>query len=92
MNADYLNNRFQAEGISLLKPDNRDQKWLDNFRTKVYNKKESPIEIEDFKNLVQKYSGKNPILIACTELSLYAIKNNSTCIDMANVQIEEFLK
>lgn len=92
MNSDYLKNRFLAEGIALLKPDESDQKWLDDFRKKVYYKKESPIEIEDFKNLVKKYSKENPVVIGCTELSLYALRNTPSCIDMANLQIEEFLK
>ena len=58
----------------------------------MYDKKETPIEIGDFQNLAKKYADENPVVIACTELSLYASKTNSSCIDMANLQIEEFLK
>lgn len=92
MNSDHQKNKFLAEGISLLKPGESDQKWLDDFRKKVYNKKESPKEIGDFQNLIKKYSKENPVVIGCTELSLYALRNTPSCIDMANLQIEEFLK
>ena len=92
MNSAYLKNKFQAEGIALLRPVQNDQIWIEDFRRKVYDKKETPIEIGDFQNLAKKYADENPVVIACTELSLYASKTNSSCIDMANLQIEEFLK
>ncbi len=92
MNSAYLKNKFQTEGIALLRPVQNDQIWIEDFRRKVYDKKETPIEIGDFQNLAKKYADENPVVIACTELSLYASKTNSSCIDMANLQIEEFLK
>ncbi|MBF8457967.1 aspartate/glutamate racemase family protein [Kaistella sp. G5-32] len=92
MNSEYLDARFQKEGISLLKPIESDQKWIDDFRKKIYNKEESPSEINIFQNLIKKYSSGNPVIIGCTELSLFAFKENSSCIDMAELQIEEFLK
>lgn len=92
MNNEYLTSKFQKEGISLLKPIEYDQKWIDDFRKKIYNKEESPSEINIFQNLIKKYSVENPVIIGCTELSLFGLKNDASCIDMAELQIEEFLK
>ncbi|KIA90150.1 aspartate/glutamate racemase family protein [Kaistella jeonii] len=92
MNSEYLKAKFQKEGISLLKPAASDQKWIDNFRKKIYNEEESPSEILVFQDLIKKYIVESNVIIACTELSLFALKNDSSCIDMANLQIEEFLR
>ena len=43
-------------------------------------------------DLIKKYGDKNTVLIACTELSMFAFKNEKYCIDMAELQIEDFLK
>ena len=92
MNSEYLNSKFSERNIKILKPTDSDQSWIDTFRKKVYLEKQTSKEIEIFQNLIQKYSGKKPVVIACTELSIYSLKQNPSCIDMMDLQIEDFLK
>ncbi len=92
MNSQYLNSKFSAKNIKILKPTSFDQNRIDDFRKLVYVEKETSKEIENFQNLVQKYSEKNIVVIGCTELSIYSLKENPSCIDMMDLQIEAFLK
>ena len=92
MNSDYLRKQFSEAGIQLSQPEREDQLWIDDFRKKVYEKQSIPSEIETFQNLIKKYSKSKPVLIACTELSIHCLKNEGSCIDMADLQIAEFLK
>ena len=92
MNSEYLKLKFSAKNIKILKPSDSEQKWIDDFRKKVYLEKATSTEIEDFQNLIRKYSEKKPVVIACTELSIFAPKENPSCIDMMDLQIEAFLK
>lgn len=92
MNSEYLNAKFSAKNMKILKTTNSDQNWIDDFRKMVYVEKESSKEIENFQNLIRKYSKKKPVVIACTELSIYSLKENPSCIDMMDLQIEAFLK
>ena len=92
MNSEYMKQKFSEKDIKLLTPTNDDQIWIDDFRKEVDQQKPSPDRILEFQNLIKKYSVDHPVVIACTELSLFALKNNLSCIDMAELQIEEFLK
>ena len=92
MNSEYMKQKFSEKDIKLLTPTNDDQIWIDDFRKEVNQQKPSPNRILEFQNLIRKYSVVHPVVIACTELSLFALKNDLSCIDMAELQIEEFLK
>ena len=92
MNSEYLKSRFLAKKVKVLQPVESDQKSIDDFRKKVYQGNETLEEITFFQSMIQKYSEKNAVVIACTELSVFALKENPSCIDMMDLQIEEFLK
>ena len=92
MNSTYMSRKFSVQNIKILVPSTKDQHEIDEFRKVVFEKKETAADILHFQNLVKKYSEQNPVIIACTELSIYAPKNSPNCIDMADLQIEEFLK
>lgn len=92
MNSTYMSRKFSGQNIKVSIPSTKDQNEIDDFRKVVFERKETSAEILHFQNLIRKYSEKNPVVIACTELSIYAPKNTFTCIDMADLQIEEFLK
>ena len=92
INSEYLKSRFLAKKVKVLQPVEADQKWIDDFRKKVYQGNETLEEITFFQTLIQKYSEKNAVVIACTELSVFSLKENPSCIDMMDLQIEEFLK
>lgn len=91
MNSASLNDRFLKEGITLKSPEESDQNWIDNFRKAVFNKVETAKEITAFQSLIKTYATKRPVIIACTELSLYSLKDVDSCIDLADLQIEAFL-
>jgi len=92
MNSDYLRRNFPAKDVTLLRPSKEDQEWIDHFRKMVYEGNVATSDIERFHETIKKYAESNPVLIACTELSLHAPKNDASCIDMAELQIEAFLK
>lgn len=92
MNSKYLKNKFSESNISLLNVAESDQKVIEDFRKDVYHEQQFSAQIVNFQNLIRKYSANHPVVIACTELSLFALKDNLHCIDMADLQIKAFLK
>ena len=92
MNSAYLKEKFSENKIEIILPFNENQLFLDDFRKKVFNQTHTEIEVEAYQDLIKEYSVENPVVIACTELSVFALKNYANCIDMADLQIEEFLK
>ena len=92
MNSEYLKQIVSEKNIEILPPLKEDQQWLNDFRNAVFDQTFTRIDIEMYQDLIKKYSVENPVVIACTELSVFALKNNPSCIDMADLQIEEFLK
>lgn len=92
MNSAYFQQKIGNQNIKILKPTNEHQNWLDQFRKDVAHESISASQISEFKNLIEEYATKNPVLIACTELSIYSLKNLPNCIDLADLQIKEFLK
>ena len=92
MNSEYLKQIVLEKNIEILPPLKEDQQWLNDFRNAVFDQTFTRIDIEMYQDLIKKYSVENPVVIACTELSVFALKNNPSCIDMADLQIEEFLK
>ncbi|KEY18045.1 aspartate/glutamate racemase family protein [Kaistella antarctica] len=92
MNSEYLHHKFSEKNIKMYLPSKEDQDWIDHFRKSVYSQKSSSEETLKFQQLIRKYSSKSAVIISCTELSLFSLKNDSSCIDMADLQIEEFLR
>lgn len=92
MHSSYLKSKFADEEIDLFLPSPHDQKWIDNFRKEVYHSSETKEDVCHFQNLIIKYAQGYPVVIACTELSLYSLKEEPDCVDMAEIQISEFLK
>ncbi|WP_313502365.1 aspartate/glutamate racemase family protein [Kaistella carnis] len=92
MNSEYIPQKFGENGIKVKTPHEEDQVWLDEFRTSIYEKNQTHESISTFQNMISKYGSKSPVIIACTELSIYSIKENPSCIDMMDLQINEFLK
>lgn len=92
INSEYIHQKFSENNIHISLPSEADQEWIDNFRKLVYSKNATANQIAYFQMILKKYSRINPVVIGCTELSLYSLNNDKLCIDMADLQIEEFLK
>lgn len=92
MTSDYIPSTLETNAISVHRPSTSDMKILDDFRKKIYDGTETVEDFEAYKTMVQFYSKSNPILISCTELSIYSPKlNNEQIIDMALLQIDAVL-
>jgi aspartate racemase len=92
MHSEYLKQKFNKNNIQIVVPSDVHQEWLDNFRKVIFNQTFTLDQIEIYQDLIKEYSVENPVVIACTELSVFALKNSSTCIDMVDLQIKAFLK
>lgn len=92
MNSAYIQGKFKLENIAIVLPQKEDQLWIDDFRKAVYTTSATPSQQLEFHNLIQKYGQENPVVLACTELSVFSLKEESVCVDMAELQIGEFLK
>lgn len=92
MQGSYITNQFKNNGIKVTLPLENEMEFIDDFRQQIYNYEECSNNIIRFKQLIKRYSSKNSILIACTELSLVLNKITANTYDMARIQIEEALK
>jgi aspartate racemase len=89
MNSAYIRSVFTSNGIEIEIPSEEDRVQIDTFRKQVYAKQESQAGIVGFQNIIEKYTIKNTVLLACTELSVFKPKNNSRLLDMVEIQIRE---
>ena len=89
MNNMDLKKQFNNHQIKILDVDKKDQLFIDDFRKKVYHFSESKAELNKYKKMIQKYSLKNNIVIACTELSIFTPINKNNIFDTAHIQIEK---
>jgi aspartate racemase len=65
---------------------------IDKVRKQIYANKETDELITKFHLLIKKYTQKNPVVLACTELSIFNPINNNDLLDMAQFQIVEAVK
>ena len=88
MKSTYLKSCFLNNGIKLIHPSENDMEKIDEVRKEIYNETESSEIIENYYSLLKKYTTEHPVLIACTELSIFCPENDKI-IDMAQVQLKE---
>lgn len=87
MQADYLRDRFQVGGISLLQPEEEDKIFLDELRQKVYQGKQTDHELHVYQKMLNHYTQERPVVIACTELSVALNEGQHRVYDMVGEQI-----
>lgn len=92
MNSSYLKNKFLDKNISVSVVDFEDQNRIDRFRKDVYRNEQTEEDKRHLHQLIKKYSVKSYVLLACTELSVVASKEDLSFIDMADLQINDFLR
>ncbi|MDO6596677.1 hypothetical protein Q4512_07100 [Oceanihabitans sp. 2_MG-2023] len=92
MHASYIKNKFSENAIEWIVPSEEDMQFLDVFRKQVYNETETMEDIEKFHTLIDIYSAKHPVVLACTELSILKPKTSKNLLDMATVQIEQAIQ
>ena len=92
MNSGCIHQKFEENGIKIKSPTEADQMWLDDFRKTVYEMRQTAESISIFQNMIKTYGKHLPVVIACTELSIFSLKENPFCIDMMDLQIEDFFR
>lgn len=91
MQSTYLNRHFKSTNIEVILPLKEEMLLIDEVRKQVYHETETEDLIKKYHSLILKYSTNNPVVLACTELSIFNPKNNNNIIDMVQLQIEEAL-
>ena len=89
MNSAYIRSVFNANGIEIEIPSEEDRLQIDIFRKQVYDKHETEVGVAIFHEIIEKYTVKSSVLLACTELSIFKPKNNTHLLDMVEIQIRE---
>ncbi|WP_139956005.1 aspartate/glutamate racemase family protein [Flavicella sediminum] len=87
MNSAYIRSIFKENAIEVTIPTATDRQQIDAFRQQVYAQKETAESIYNYHQIIQKYSATNPVVLACTELSIFKPKENKQLVDMVTVQI-----
>jgi aspartate racemase len=92
MKSDYIPSIFNANGIEIELPTQEDMLFIDEVRKQIYANIETDEFIAKYHLLIKKYTDKNPVVLACTELSIFNPTNNNNLLDMAQVQIVDAVK
>jgi aspartate racemase len=93
MQSHYISSNFKAHDIEVVLPSEVDRLRIDEVRNRVYSETETVEFIQDYHLLIEKYTTNNPVVLACTELSVFNPKNNNkNILDMAQLQITEAVK
>lgn len=91
MQSEYLRQHFHSNKIEILQPLEEEMFLIDEVRKHVYNETETEDLIKKYHSLILKYTTNYPVVLACTELSIFNPKNSHNIVDMVQLQIEEAL-
>lgn len=90
MQSAYMASLFEAENIKVLSPSAADCQFIDMLRKQIYAKTENAALIAKYHSLVAKYSKGFPLVLACTELSIYNPRQGSmSVLDMVDIQLQQ---
>jgi len=87
----YIRSYLKSNGIEVMLPTQSEMVLIDTVRKQVYDETETKDLIKAFHSLIAKYTENYPVMLACTELSIFNPKTNNL-LDMAQVQIEDALR
>jgi aspartate racemase len=89
MQSAYIRSIFNSNGIEVSLPSTEDMLTIDDVRKQVYAETETISLIEKYHSLIETYSKTDPVVLACTELSILKPKQaHQHLLDMAQVQIK----
>lgn len=91
MQSNYIKSTFLQRDILLNEPGKEHKEFIDYIRKQIYYDLESKEDLEEYKRLLLLYSKDNPVIIACTELSILTSQTQINVLDMASLQIEKTL-
>ena len=88
MQKGYVSNALEKLGIQVHFPDSVTIETIDGYRKEVYAGTVTREAIEIFHSKMKNLSEVMPIIIACTELSIYTVTNKNI-IDMVELQVRD---
>jgi aspartate racemase len=92
MQSNYIQDYYSVHNIEIIRPTIQDMETIDIVRRHIYTSTETDELLDKYHSLLSKYSATNPIIIACTELSIIEMQSNSNILDMAQLQIAEAIR
>lgn len=90
-----FNERLHTINLSPRILNDKIRKIVDAIRLNAYNNGYSPTDATILSGITQELSHTHPVIIACSELSLslaHHLPASNQVIDLANIQIEHFIK
>lgn len=91
MQSNYIQTHFAKNNIEVILPSKEGQLFIDQVRKHVYAETQTEELLQDYHLMIEKYSLKHPVVLACTELSIFK-SNQKNVLDMAQLQIENAVK
>jgi aspartate racemase len=88
MQSTYIRSHFSSNNIEIELPSQKDMLFIDEVRKRIYSETETEELINNYHVLIEKYTKNYPVVLACTELSIFK-PTNKNLLDMAQVQIIE---
>ena len=92
MQSNYLKNAFLKKEILLIEPKEEHKNFIDYIRKQIYYGQETKKDLEEYRRILIRYSKEHPVVIACTELSIFSSTTDLNLFDMASFQIENVLE
>ncbi|MDO6737336.1 aspartate/glutamate racemase family protein [Wenyingzhuangia sp. 2_MG-2023] len=91
MKSHYIRNNFAKNNIEIILPSEEDMQFIDQVRKDVYAEKQTNELIKKYHSTIEKYTENYPVILACTELSIFK-PNKKDVLDMVELQIKEAVK
>ncbi|WP_017931821.1 aspartate/glutamate racemase family protein [Robiginitomaculum antarcticum] len=88
MTSTYWANALKSISVKPMPVSEKAIALVDAFRLKVYTRTETPEDINHFRDCVLELSRICPVIIACTELSIFTVRNEPNVFDAAEIQID----
>jgi aspartate racemase len=88
MESNYLKTAFNNEGIEVVLPPAEERLVIEGVRKHIYWETESKELLNEYTNIIKKYSANNAVVLACTELSVGWNADSRNVFDMSRIQIE----
>ena len=89
--SNYIRTKFSPNNIEILLPSEEDRLFIEKVRIAVYADTQTEELLNKYHLIIEKYAVNMPVILTCTELSIFKPINNNL-LDMAQLQIEEAVK
>ncbi len=88
MTSPYWADALRNMGVNPTSASGKTVAIVDAFRLKVYARTETAEDVKIFQDRILEYSHVCPVIVACTELSMFTEKKERNIFDAAEIQIK----